>query len=1074
MDPFPDRGISYSKLITATNSFNNRLGQGATGEVFQGILDEVPIAVKRLRLDDLEKEDVVIALERRFQAEITVLQKYAHARIVRILGFAINEKLPSPYPFAIVLELLKGGSLSDWLRGPNGEPPRRSHHAGNSLSAVERVDIALGAASGLAYLHGLRDVGDRIRIGEIDECVLHRDIKSANIGLAIHADGTLYAKLLDCGLAKALKGIDKGERSNAAAASGDDLLRNCVSFTGGLVCGTVGYMAPELSQGVYTVLSEVYAFGVVLLELLLGYRVGQRTAALIDEEADNGGIDAIVSRADVIWPLEASKFLTSLTLECISLRERRRPVAIAIILDRLKELRKIIEVAAPKQVLCTVCLDECIEETGVFCTGGVDVDNGGAPGIKHFVCCGCLQVHVITFAEDAAKMRGTGGKVPCVSSGAGGCTATWNITDIGEKLDKATHVVFSKALQHAAFDAPRHKLEQEAALAAAEAAAKEEGLRISEKVRRLRNVIVDRDLTLHCPRCGQAFYDFDGCNALRCKSACGAAFCGLCMVDCGDNAHPHYYSIHRGMNIFDRQAFENAKRDRSKSKLIAAVKAEKGDANVMMALIEELGKADLVDLGLSIDDLKREVQVLEVLPNPLPDVPIELVSLLKKEIIRMNPDYLQKVVSKLWTLLYQKAETKLLCINAQAIEVLTCLAREPFVQNNVKSIEKICGALQCMATLDSGRRECVAQGTIQVLTALGRSTVVKNNASAVYTLVLTLGNIACIDSGLNICLAEKTEIVLTNLALEAAVRIDVQVAAAVVSALCPLAITKVGTLACLACRSLSAVMILLNDGSFQVYTEGVHKAAYFLSLVSHYDEGVVDCNAAGVVEILSSLSRKNVVRADVDTVRYVADALTNLASSEKGSSAWFACDTTATLTQLCRERIVKESEVALYAVMTALRTIAESERGRSECIRVGTVVTLCSLTHERVIKENELGIHSVYMILSRIVSCDDGRKACLDARVIDALTILIKTNTVKRNVGVAVELVNILDKLLEEIEGRLQCAQAGTVATLTNLSLEPAINRNEYALRLITTTIDNMSVLPDVLPTVPHIIVRIC
>jgi len=72
-------------------------------------------------------------------------------------------------------------------------------------------------------------------------------VKSANIGLALRPDGSLYAKLLDCGLAKA-------QCTEASAA-----LEAGVSFTGGLAAGTPGYMAPEILRGDYTVASEVYS-----------------------------------------------------------------------------------------------------------------------------------------------------------------------------------------------------------------------------------------------------------------------------------------------------------------------------------------------------------------------------------------------------------------------------------------------------------------------------------------------------------------------------------------------------------------------------------------------------------------------------------------------------------------------------------------------------------------------------------------------------------------------------------------------------------------------------------------------
>jgi serine/threonine protein kinase len=444
----------FSKIVSATNSFTTSLGQGATGEVFQGSLDGIPIAVKRLKLSDAERVDVRQELNRRFHAELKALRKYAHVRIVRILGFAVDDDKKALHPFAIILELLEGGSLGDWLRGPNDEASKRYHTrrgvaGGDPLSALERIDIALGSASGLAYLHGYLDPAENpgTRVGGAGavaaggasgvlpegEQVLHRDVKSANIGLAIQGGGSLYAKLLDCGLAKALKG-----GGDNPAMSSTTLAEN-VSFTGGLIAGTVGYMAPELAQGRYTVRSEVYALGVVLLELLLGKRVGPRTANDIEEEAEDNedGAELIAARADSVWPKKIAHMWATITLECIALREKKRPVSVSIVIERLKEIRRVLDstvvgIAPQVLVTCLTCLEDCDEKTGAWCSG-----------TRHFCCSGCLQGHVVSVVEDAAKMRSTDGRVPCVSSGAG-CTSTWTIADIGDKLKKGyTYCVFT-------------------------------------------------------------------------------------------------------------------------------------------------------------------------------------------------------------------------------------------------------------------------------------------------------------------------------------------------------------------------------------------------------------------------------------------------------------------------------------------------------------------------------------------------------------------------------------------------------------------------------------------------------
>ena len=92
--------IPFEKLITSTSNFEKSLGEGATGEVYQGNLDGIPIAVKRLKLVDADKISFRIELERRFYAELKVLRKFAHPRIVRILGFSVDDNKSSQHPFA--------------------------------------------------------------------------------------------------------------------------------------------------------------------------------------------------------------------------------------------------------------------------------------------------------------------------------------------------------------------------------------------------------------------------------------------------------------------------------------------------------------------------------------------------------------------------------------------------------------------------------------------------------------------------------------------------------------------------------------------------------------------------------------------------------------------------------------------------------------------------------------------------------------------------------------------------------------------------------------------------------------
>ena len=293
------RRVPFADVAAATNGFAaaRRIGAGATGEVFRGLLEGAPAAVKLLKLPPQASDEQREQLRARFRAELETLRRFAgHPRVARLRGFAIDEAAASPRPFALVLELLEEGSLADHLRSAAGAAPQKP-----PLTALERVDAALGAAQGLAFLHGLRDesaVGEGYADAADAKRVVHRDVKSANIGLTRH-NGALFAKLLDCGVAKAMRppGEDGGSGGSGGAAS----------FSSG-VLGTAGYMAPEVADGLYTVRSEVYSFGVVLLELLTGRVAAPGWAATIRRA---GSTQWVRNRVGDSTPAQESKSISA-------------------------------------------------------------------------------------------------------------------------------------------------------------------------------------------------------------------------------------------------------------------------------------------------------------------------------------------------------------------------------------------------------------------------------------------------------------------------------------------------------------------------------------------------------------------------------------------------------------------------------------------------------------------------------------------------------------------------------------------------------------------------------------------
>ncbi|EOA27151.1 hypothetical protein CARUB_v10023249mg [Capsella rubella] len=206
-------------LEKATGGFkdSNVIGKGGFGCVYKACLDNnVKAAIKKI-------ENVSQEAKREFQNEVDLLSKIQHPNVISLLGSA--SEINSSF---IVYELMEKGSLDEQLHGP-------SH--GSALTWHMRMKIALDTARGLEYLH--------------EHCrppVIHRDLKSSNILL----DSSFNAKISDFGLAVSL----------------DEHGKNNIKLS-----GTLGYVAPEyLLDGKLTDKSDVYAFGVVLLELLLGRR----------------------------------------------------------------------------------------------------------------------------------------------------------------------------------------------------------------------------------------------------------------------------------------------------------------------------------------------------------------------------------------------------------------------------------------------------------------------------------------------------------------------------------------------------------------------------------------------------------------------------------------------------------------------------------------------------------------------------------------------------------------------------------------------------------------------------------
>ncbi|CAD6265278.1 unnamed protein product [Miscanthus lutarioriparius] len=213
--------FNYSQVLDATNDFSveNKLGQGGFGLVYKGRLpDGLEIAVKRLASHSMQGF-------REFRNEVQLIAKLQHRNLVRLLGYCSHgeEKM-------LVYEYMKNKSLDFFIF----DEKRRT-----LLNLDKRLVIIEGIAQGLLYLHK----HSRLR-------VIHRDVKASNILL----DHEMNPKISDFGMAKMFSSNDNEGNTER-------------------VVGTYGYMAPEYaSEGLFSTKSDVFSFGVLILEIITGER----------------------------------------------------------------------------------------------------------------------------------------------------------------------------------------------------------------------------------------------------------------------------------------------------------------------------------------------------------------------------------------------------------------------------------------------------------------------------------------------------------------------------------------------------------------------------------------------------------------------------------------------------------------------------------------------------------------------------------------------------------------------------------------------------------------------------------
>jgi len=339
------RQIPYSELLHATQGFDpaNKIGQGGFGSVFRGRWKHVHVAIKRLEQAEELAQAHGMSSAQQLLNEVRVMSKFQHPNILQILGFCVEGPA-----LCLVYPLAEKGSLYSVLH----EAPRSG---ARPLSGKARMRVFYDVVCGLAYLHGA---------GEI-----HRDIKSANILL----DKFGTARIGDFGLARTTT-VPQGATT-------------AVTIKTQIIVGSTVYMAPEVHRaGSYSELADVYATGVVALELLTSLDAspapGRSDLVSHLEDACSEAPEGLRKYLAEVWAKEEGEawmVLCRVAAGCMESSKSRRPKSAAIVEVLERECAAVLQPDAESSLSDQTDVSEC-----VICTE--------LPPVVAFVPCGhrCL------------------------------------------------------------------------------------------------------------------------------------------------------------------------------------------------------------------------------------------------------------------------------------------------------------------------------------------------------------------------------------------------------------------------------------------------------------------------------------------------------------------------------------------------------------------------------------------------------------------------------------------------------------------------------------------------------------
>ncbi|KAK1667904.1 hypothetical protein QYE76_056063 [Lolium multiflorum] len=277
-------------ILAATDNFSadSKIGQGGFGPVYMAKLEDgQEVAVKRL-----SKKSVQGVVE--FKNEVKLIAKLQHRNLVRLLGCCIDD-----HERMLVYEFMHNNSLDTFIFD---EGKRKL------LGWKNRFEIILGIARGLLYLHE----DSRVRI-------IHRDLKASNVLL----DRNMIPKISDFGIAR----MFGGDQTTAYTAK---------------VIGTYGYMSPEYAMdGVFSMKSDIYSFGVLVLEII----TGKKNRGFYNEELDlnllgyawklwkeGQGVDLLDEAMGDTIDQSVALRCVQVALLCVEVHPRNRPLMSSVVM----------------------------------------------------------------------------------------------------------------------------------------------------------------------------------------------------------------------------------------------------------------------------------------------------------------------------------------------------------------------------------------------------------------------------------------------------------------------------------------------------------------------------------------------------------------------------------------------------------------------------------------------------------------------------------------------------------------------------------------------------------------------